>query len=494
MPPANPLEIPEILLCGPEEIARYLVSKFWYNALLPLRWRTVRAISWSRQPRRMRYTQHLRPCPFILRRHRRLILDLTIDADRSKIDRCTYPNLKTLTFGTSKYFPENRVISLDLTEVFPTLTELNLNSFLVSQETWLSLSTHSHVTTLSLNNIHVCGSNGLVFWRSCAKLENLALEKVNIGPETISENTMFDRIRQLKLVDVEGLDAESQLDLIIRCPNLKGLHWKYNPVVANHYLHPGDLFNLSNMTHPLSIIRSIPKGNWPYLDELDVHMNAVDLASILEGISGGLRLLKLRDLALREQIFSSLGRHYNTLVKLDLRDCFLDKGFDLLDILCNCPSLEILHSRYGLDAGDVAEGGPWACRLLRELTLGFWFGKEDQDFQQDVLERLSTLDRLESLEIFYRLNDGILNIYKNSGIEFRLDLGLGQLASLRQLKTLTFDGSSVHTITPQLGMEEVEWMTTNWTKLRRVAGQFNGSPEENALKDAFIRRGVEVCE
>ncbi|KAF9365476.1 hypothetical protein BGX34_009815 [Mortierella sp. NVP85] len=484
----------------PEDIAGYLgVSKFWYNTLLPLRWRTVR-MAWSFVHRRClsRYRHLSGPHLDVLRRHQHLILDLTIVASYFvDLDQWTFSNLKTLTLGLpSVHLPEGRTMSLDFMGAFPKLTKLNLTSSIdVTREVWSTLSAHSHVTSLSLNDVEVQKISGPAFWRLCAKLENLALEEVYFEDGTTSENTVFDRIRRLKLVDVEGLDAKSQLDLIIRCPNLKGLHWKYVPFDYTHYWDSG-------MTPPLSVFHSIPKGNWPYLDDLDVGVNDLDvsiddadLASILEGISGGLRLLKLRELDLSKQMSSALGRHYNTLVKLDLGDCSLNEGFDLLNILCNCPNLEILHSRDGLDAGDVAKEGPWACRLLRELTLGFWFGEDDQDYHQDVLGRLSTLDRLESLEIFYRLYDDKPNMYKNSGFGFRLDLGLGQLASLRQLKTLTFDSSSYCNIKPQLGMEEVEWMATNWTKLERVAGQFSGSPDENAkLKDAFIRRGVEVCE
>ncbi|KAK3819886.1 MAG: hypothetical protein J3Q66DRAFT_163784 [Benniella sp.] len=507
MLPVNPLDIPEILLCvasylKPEDIARYLsVSKFWYNALLPLRWRTVRVVSRPYHSRFRRYMDHFGPRSDILRRHQHLILDLTIVPDRSKIDPWTYSNLKTLTLGhPSKPISEKPVLSLDLKEMFPSVAELNLNSFRVFQETWLSLSTHSHITTLSLYDIRVRATHGPVFWRLCAKLENLALERANIEVETTSENAMFDRMRQLKLVDVEGLKAESQLDLIIRCPNLKGLHWRYNyPFEYHNAVNFGNLVNPGSMALPLSAIDSIPKGNWPYLEDLDVEVDDADLASILGGIggiSGGLRFLKPRNLNLCEQVSSALGRHYNTLVKLELGDSFFDEDFDLLNILCNCHSLEILHARGGVDADDVAMEGPWTCRLLRELTLGFWFDTEHQDFHQDVLERLSALDQLESLGIFYRLYDDSPKPYEPSGFEFRLDRGLGQLASLRQLKSLTFvDGSNPLTIKPQLGMEEVEWMTTNWTQLRRVAGQFNRSPEENAkLKDAFIRRGIEVCE
>lgn len=189
----------------------------------------------------------------------------------------------------------------------------------------------------------------------------------------------------------------------------------------------------------------------------------------------------------------TLTLHYNTLVKLDLGHCILEEGFHLASILCNCPSLEILSAYEGVCAEEVAENGPWVCRLLRELTLGFWFDNEDQGLHQVVLQQLSTLDRLESLEIFYALYDA--DYTQTADFAFRLDLGLWQLASLRQLKTLTFIGDSDDTIKPQLGIEEIEWMATNWTQLKRVAGQFSRSPEEHAiLKDAFILRGIEVCE
>lgn len=75
----------------------------------------------------------------------------------------------------------------------------------------------------------------------------------------------------------------------------------------------------------------------------------------------------------------------------------------------------------------------------------------EQDLQQDVFERLSTLDQLATLVMFIPQYDN--NIDDKNVLEFRLDCGLGYLVTLQHLKGLRFTTLLYGGIpyTPQLG-------------------------------------------
>lgn len=71
-------------------------------------------------------------------------------------------------------------------------------------------------------------------------------------------------------------------------------------------------------------------------------------------------------------------------------------------------------------------------------------------------------------------------------LEFRLDRGLGQLASI-QLKYIMFGAAYV----AQLGMEEVEWMATSWKRLKQINGKLNDDPVvEMSLATALQGHGI----
>jgi hypothetical protein len=65
-------------------------------------------------------------------------------------------------------------------------------------------------------------------------------------------------------------------------------------------------------------------------------------------------------------------------------------------------------------------------------------------------------------------------------LEFRLENGMGQLASLQQLVTIGFGDTQRHIpYFPQMGQRDVIWMLANWMKLRTIGGQLNDDPTEN---------------
>jgi hypothetical protein len=142
-------------------------------------------------------------------------------------------------------------------------------------------------------------------------------------------------------------------------------------------------------------------------------------------------------------------------------------GATILDVLCSCQRLEVLYAG-DISAKDIVKHGPWACEQLRELTIHIQVGESEQNLQWLAFGRLSTLERLEKLV----MSSTSSYISSKGVLVFLLECGLGQLASLEQLRPLAFPQTrfSNGDHSPQLGIDEVEWMASNWRKLRTISG------------------------
>ena len=133
------------------------------------------------------------------------------------------------------------------------------------------------------------------------------------------------------------------------------------------------------------------------------------------------------------QSHKALSFHFNTLVRLQINGSNPDISAVTRAVLCSCPKLEYLLSG-NIFARDVVQDEPWVCQSLRVLMGGFRVGETEQDLQPLIFERLSSLTRLTvlNMNLFSKdpCDEGVLN--------FRLDCGLGQLATLKKLASVTF--------------------------------------------------------
>ncbi|KAG0006472.1 hypothetical protein BGZ65_007555 [Modicella reniformis] len=480
MPLETPLEIPEIMLLvasclRDEELAQCLrVSRTWRDLFRPLRWREVRVGHKFREPpfnSSGDYPRCFGPRPVDIYHHRDLILDLTLFGDTAGLDKYNYPNLHKLaidyTCGTGD---SEQKVDLALTEMFPSLIDLRFEKVPVGVTSWITLFAHHHIRILTLCNILVNTDDAPTFWKACAKLENLEMDRVIIQGGRIPADMMFDRMRTLYVWEAKEMDETSLIDLALRCPKLEEL------ILATVVISPD--------TPPKPINLPIPKECWPHLENLQLECNIqdADLGSILEGV-GNLICLDLHSCTMGEQAFRALGLHFSTLVELNLQNCFSATSSMFRDIMCSCPELEVLKAN-NVFANDVTEGGPWVCQLLRKLKICFLFGSSETYLQLLIFERLSTLVQLECLTLYYL----DFEYYDERRIlEFRLDFGLSHLESLKQLTTLDFNYPYV----PQIGMLEVAWMKTNWQNLTRISGELNDNPNENErVISALSKRGI----
>jgi hypothetical protein len=481
----NPLEIPEIVglvashLEG-KDLARCVqVSKKWRDLLLPYRWRTVRAGSWPLNIPQPFPRRRIGPHPSDLYRHRHLIHDLSLSGDTAGLENYNYPNLRKLSIDVTICAEDpEREVFLELVEMFPSLVELQLHATKLASSSWVALSMHPSITSLRLSEGVIKAMDEPLFWEVCQRLESLSLFMVTFNNGAIPAGAVLDRLHQLNFTAVGNLAISDQLDLILRCPNLKVLKWHGSGI--------GD-FNEQLNTD------LIPKGYWHCLQELMIghYFRDEQVASILEGVDpGNLVDLALANCCLGEQATEALRPHYATLVQLDISECRSVSSTVSRDVLSSCPRLKILYTNIVL-ARDVVNGGPWVCQQLKELVIGFLFGELELDLQQEVFRRLSTLTRLEYLKM--RIPSDEESFEEEHVLEFRLENGLEQLATLQQLKSIHFDDLEGRPYIPQMRKNEALWMLTNWKNLKRITGELNDDPSiDRKLKSAFEILDIET--
>lgn len=461
----TPLEISEIM----DKIASYLdnktlarcarVSKFWHTIFLPRIWRVVfRGIEYNSLYRTYEFFGP--PLQEDIYKHRHLIHDLYLFGELAELDKFHYPNLRDLQIDLEVLSSHSNIeLSANLSEMAPLLVTLYLGSIQVASTVWESLPALSHITELILHEIRIEADDTPWLWETYRKLKSLELDSVTIKGRGAPKDIVFDRLLNLELREIYEMNKEDQLRLIFQSPNLQSLNW--------------------DCTLSCLKDRITQKNRWPNLRKLHIacHTEDTDLTPILEGIGNGhptITDLYLSGCSFGTQTCEALRYHFVALVKVDLSNCIRAGSSIVLDLLCCCPRLEILKAREA-HAEEIAKRGPWVCHQLRELKIGFRIRDSDRDLRPLIFERLSTLTQLQELGMWsprYDNDDGVL--------EFQLEHGMWQLASLQQLSSIHFHTFILEPYYPQLGMEEVAWIRDNWKKLRWIKGYLNSSKEINA--------------
>ena len=466
------------------------VSKSWRDIVLPIRWRFIKVLQKSSANESA--PEWLGPRPDDMYRHCDLIHELTFIHVFNGFDKHRYPNLRKLTIDFRD--PNKRSIvsddsresvSLDLTEMFPLLVELNLMVVVVTPITWMTLAAHNHIKALWLINIKVEAAEVPMLWKACGNLEVLKMGSVTVQQSgNIQPDLVFHKLHTLHLIWVWGMHATAQMDLMLRCHGLEN-------VMCHSY--SGDFEKQRTfINQPL---------HWPRLKELcfDFTIQDGEMTSILKGIGngfGGIVKLVVDGAPLKAQAFRALGLHFSTLVDLHLSGCQSTASPAIQDILCGCPKLESLAIA-SIFARDIVKGGPWVCQQLRRLFICIMVEESEEDLQPLVFERLSTLTRLQHLSMIPPPMDADgVNV-----LEFRLDCGMGKLTSLQQLASLYFEAENLEwpieyygtPYYPQLGMNEVAWMAEHW-KLHSIMGVLNSDQQiEAEVKDAIFESfGIRV--
>ncbi|KAF9347742.1 hypothetical protein BGX34_002915 [Mortierella sp. NVP85] len=478
----NPLEIPEILdmvasYLNKSDLARYLrVSKTWKEILLPHRWRRIHRVF---KEERGIYS-YISPEQEVFHRHRYLIHDLKINGPPRMQDMCTLPNLRSLQVNfqmgsMNRKLDPMGIVIWDLAYKFPSLHHLSLQHVFVEYDLYLKLSEHPRLRSLSLYDAAIEDNDPFGFLEACKNLESLTMGSIvfQYEPMPVPDDVVFERMRRLDVCG-DNWTCSRILAIVFHCPMLESIQWETDCFKTCILIH-----------HP------VQKNYWTEIDNIiSRSFGSAELAPIVEGVAKSLG--KMTEFCLRFDRFvpfKALGLHFSTLVSLSLF-CSSEISSGIQDVLCSCPKLEILHARY-IFAKDIVHGGSWVCQQLRDLRMCFRVGKAEQDMQHLIFERLSTLVRLETLDMgIYPFEDD-----NDDGVlAFRLDCGLAQLATLRELTSLGFyrgGSTKMVKLMQQLGRDDVEWMRESWAKLKIIYGRLNEDMEAEAeLEEILISHGV----
>jgi len=419
---------------------------------------------------------HFGPTQEALNKHRHLVRDLTLIGCFRGDDMCPLPALRHLKIyyysREMDVFSEREIFNWDLAEASPLLDRLLLSNLDMDRGSCQRLLEHPHLRNLELSRTGITPDAGQAIWDACKNLETLSMSCISFKGKrpSIPTDTVFTRLHTLRLEEVRDLSHSQQLSIVLRCPILESFKLKTYSFEARMMIK-----------HP------VQKNHWIQLDNLNILLNPTDgeWASILERIGNcfeNVPCLHLNYGEVGRQSLKALGSYFSNLV--DLRFTFGNSSV-ILDVLCSCPMLEILHVP-DIFANDIAEGGPWVCQQLRELKIRIRVKETEQDLQPLVFERLSTLVRLTTLDMGCWIGS-----YQGGVLGFRLDCGLRQLASLQELRTLVFDGGFTARPRQQLEMKDVEWMIDNWKRLKGIYGHLNKDQEVEAqLKDHLGNRGI----
>ncbi|KAF9355239.1 hypothetical protein BGX34_010570 [Mortierella sp. NVP85] len=478
MPSQTPLEMPEIL----DKVALYLedpdlarclrVSKGWRDVFLPRLWRCIHnEFDWK---------EDLGNYIGALYNHRHFVQQLIMRRYRYWWQLWDHPNLRKLEISCyddnqPDAYNKRLVIDWNLTNMYPLLNNLSLDCVLMGPSSCQALSEHPCIRKLSLSRAEIKSNAAQDLLEVCKNLESLSLKNVRFEDKVIPipKDMVFERMRKLSLVEKE-LTIPHALDMVFHCPILESYTWNFFTfsvrVLISHPVQKNRRPQLGNMSNP-----AFPQD--------------IECASFLEEIGncfGNIAELGQRSGTFGPQSYRVLRCHFSTLVKLDFGDRTNVASSTIRDVLCSCPKLELLRAR-AVMARDIAEGGPWVCRQLRELSMCFRFGETEQNLQPLVFERLSSLVRLSTLELWNFINSGCNDVV----LDFRLDCGLGQLAGLQEMKILRLCHALDADGMQRLGVKDVEWMVNNWKKLRTIRGWHNDDPEaETHIKSVLKSHGI----
>ena len=460
MLPKHPLEIPEITvhvtsyLCDKDLTSCVRVSKSWRDMFIPHRWRVVRKLhKWSDG---LGSFSDFGPDAEAHYKHRHFVQDLYLHDLFHDGDVCTHPILRNLDidFGPHNSWRLNgRSFDWDLTTVSPLLQHLSLTNVNMEPQSCQRLSEHPHLRSMVLQRSDVMTDGVQEFWEACKNLESLSMEEVRFtgNRSPIPTDTVFARMRTLIMKDVRNLGHSQQMSLVFQCPVLESFELRIYAFETR-----------------IAIKHPIEKDRWSQLDNLIMPMLPQDeeWAFVLDRFGNcfeDITFLHLRSGSFGPRSLGAIRTYFRNLV--DLRLTFTDSSV-IADVLCSCPTLEIMRVTEGVSATDITEGGPWVCQRLRELEICICVQDTERDLQPLIFERLSTLVRLARLDIGVD-EDG------RDALEFRLECGLEHLASLKELRVLGFNYCPNNTYMQRLGTEDIEWMVDNWETLEGIYGYLN---------------------
>ncbi|KAG0228999.1 hypothetical protein BGX31_006354 [Mortierella sp. GBA43] len=412
----NPLTLPEIatavgLFLDSSDLVRCLrVCRLWHAAFLPLVWSTIAIF--QKKPY---------PTSDALSRHSHLVKTLSYHVDLwHNYGPIHCPNLSLLSIQSPDVITpddisphEHQITHLVLDNMF---TFMSFHPILQQQPHYLR-----NLTKLELSCIAVDPDHSEDFWNFCTRLDSLLIRST-VLTVLADKSLTFARLRKLILNIVAYASLEDQLEFITQCPNLTYLEW-----------NPDETYPQSTKDR---FIAHVADGNVPSLRTLlcdDLHASDIQLSQIISNIHK-VEELEVPGCDFGPLSWAALRPHLRSLKNLDIMNSPTPTTSIIPVILSSCPLLDRLRAGV-VTSQDILDGQPWVCgRSLRYLFVSIILTpsqETDADrHQHHVFERMSRLVNLEELNLY---NDDPM---ATRCLDFRLDKGLGLLATMRQLETL----------------------------------------------------------
>lgn len=283
--------------------------------------------------------------------------------------------------------------------------------------------------------------------------------------------------------NVSGGRSVPGLETILECPNLRVLRWltaSANPTVASfrrifEACPRLEAIELQQMVLADDVIASMLETMQASATEVIVPERREPFSSGGGGGGGSWS----NTMGFKTKAFAALERrHFATLVVLDMGTRSKEVTSPMiLRVLSTCSRLREITACQ-LSAKEIRDGpGVWACRgleVFRVKIRGFRDPLIDR-IRAAVFRRFATLPRLRVLHIGGQDR-------KEESVILRLDCGMGQLAGLERLESVSvFPGG------PQkMRREDVEWIREHWTELRALEGDLHPMGEvSEAIREAL---------
>ncbi|KAK3810278.1 MAG: hypothetical protein J3Q66DRAFT_65056 [Benniella sp.] len=460
----NPLDIPEIRsMVGQylrrSDLARCLrVCKSWHASFVSLVWSTTTVVQEI-------YSRGRNPPLEAFIRYSHYLKDLFLNIDAPKDYRVApCPNLLNLKVHIMRVYLKKKPIDIVPVVIaqYQQLRRLSIQaSPMISQRViWKPVHYHN-LSELDLDLLEIEPAGTVAFWELCTQLVSLKFEKVTVA-EMPARSITFDRLQRLRLELKSRNSLEHQLEWITQCPNLTSLHWCYSDNPSS------------------GVMRRFVPGTWLHLSELSlsrIEFTDAQMARVI-GAMQDLKSLSVQTCEVGSRFLEALHHHSQTLTLLATISCGVLTPSFVPEILASFPHLENLYVQR-VKSKDIIDSPPWVCeRSLKVLRIGISFSlNQGAEYQRQVLQRISRLTNLNKLIVD-----------RGRQIEYSLDLrlenGLDQLATLKQLEKLELLFYMEH-----ISVRDVEWMINNWKSLKVVDGYFR-LPKQEELLSMFTAAGI----
>ncbi|KAF9577836.1 hypothetical protein BGW38_006701 [Lunasporangiospora selenospora] len=457
------LTLPEIksnigrFLCIKDLVTCTLISKTWYESMLPWLWRFFQV---PKDERQIEYfTLHK-----LMLRNGPLIRNLLVTRVPRFIDIFTNCNQLESLECRGRLFDD---CDFNLSVLYLVQKcRASLTRFIQGYGIRLSTETLIHALDcpkLDWVEIRAIDLVGDALWdsvtRLCMRVHRLSINYIHL-PENCTipwtAGTVFPNLEHLTALGTQQVLA---LEVASRSPNLKYLHIN----VAK-----------SGVGHLVETLPFYPKLQVLVLDECR-QIRSKDMVELLDAlppmksIQYDCALTTLHPLF--PTYYASLQRHFDTIQEITLSHQW--RLVSPLAILCSCPNLRALTGGL-IDCRAVLCGSPWVCTGLRLFRVSLDLRIMAIGITFVIRIFCSQLAHLQQLQV---LDLSVSSPYRSThmtGSWLRLGNGLEHLKSLKMLQQC-----SLVNWTLNLEAEDIEWIRTHWPNFWGLRGRLHDNPRQN---------------